>query len=139
MAKVTKKTDKINNMWIGVQFWVHLPGCITSWELIHKITISFWERIWHLCATNIVLSKGSFWDNFGRVKGLPGTQLGDEMPYCELKLNLIAKLSILGEFSWFVVSIDKTIRGNSYLKLELVLQDFQENYVTLFKTDFGTL
>ena len=54
---------------------------------------------------------------------LPGTQLGDEMPYCELKLNLIAKLSILGEFSWFVVSIDKTIRGHSYSNLKLVLQD----------------
>ena len=33
--------------------------------------------------SSVTLSKGfgCFWDTFGRVKGLPATQLGGEMPY----------------------------------------------------------
>ena len=56
-----------------------------------------------------------------------------------LKLNRIAILILWGKYSVFVVPIDKTIKGNSYSNLQLVLQDFQIFYVTLFKTGFGTL
>ena len=56
-----------------------------------------------------------------------------------LKLNRIAILILWGKYSVFVVPIDKTIKGNSYLNLKLVLQDFQIFNVTLFKIGFGTL
>ena len=56
-----------------------------------------------------------------------------------LKLNRIAILILWGKYRVFVVPIDKTIKGNSYLNLKLVLQDFQIFYVTLFKIGFGTL
>ena len=46
---------------------------------------------------------------------------------------------IWGEYSWFVVPIDKTIEGHSYSNLKHVLQDFKNLYVTLFKTGFDTL
>ena len=55
-----------------------------------------------------------------------------------LKLNRIAILILWGKYRVFVVPIDKTIKGNSYLNLKLVLQDFQFFYVTLFKIGFGT-
>ena len=56
-----------------------------------------------------------------------------------LKLNRTAILILWGKYSVFVVPIDKTIKGNSYSNLQLVLQDFQIFYVTLFKTGFDTL
>ena len=56
-----------------------------------------------------------------------------------LKFNRIALLILWGKYNVFVVPIDKTIKGNSYLNLKLVLQDFQIFYVTLFKIGFGIL
>ena len=56
-----------------------------------------------------------------------------------LKLNRIAILILWGKYRVFVVPIDKTIKGNSYSNLKLVLPDFQKFYVTLFKTGFVTL
>ena len=41
-----------------------------------------------------------------------------------LKLNRIAILILKGKYGVFVVPIDKTINGNSYSNLKLVLQDF---------------
>ena len=47
--------------------------------------------------------------------------------------------AVWGKYPVFVVPIDKTIKGNSYSNLKLVLPDFQKIYVTLFKTGFVTL